>query len=51
MGEWRDLNRREAGCRSEDKELEDTWVFMREPISKEERRKMLGKIIEVAIKA
>ena len=42
-------------CRREDPESkdfepEDRWAFTREPINKEERKKMLGKVIEEAIK-
>ena len=34
-----------------DFEPEDRWAFTREPVTREERKKMVGKLIEVAIKA
>ena len=32
-----------------DQEPEGKWVFTREPVSKEERKRMVGKMLEVAI--
>ena len=35
---------------SKDFEPEDRWAFTREPATREERKKMLGKVIEEAVK-
>ena len=35
----------------EDTEPDSKWLFTREPVSKEEKKRMMGKILEVAIKA
>ena len=35
---------------SKDFEPEDRWAFTREPVNKEERKRMLGKVVEEAVK-
>ena len=36
-------------CDMEDNELDDNWIFPREPVSKEERKKMFGKVLEILV--